>query len=371
MKRKSTSNFRVGIATVVLGLVGAAALPLAAQASSGPKVLKHANPQINIIEAGSIPSRLAVYVALYDGLFQKYGLNVSLVEASGGTQAAALLSGGAVQFEAGQVSDALNQVVAGVPITAVAQTADRLSNSMTVSPSLASALKKHGLAALANVPIGITSVGSGTWEYAELLAKQGGLTASQTDLVAIGANQVTDYQDFLAGRVKALVFGDPLDLRATGTGQAIWAADEENFSHGVTKKYPALVKLGKKPYIFTWTFTTTAYANAHPVIVQDFADAMTAAQNYILHHSAAKIGQQLAQHNPTFSAFGGGYLTESIKRMVAAGAIVPSVIPSLAGYNNAVAYQALTDAPIASIPYSRVVNTTYGTIAKKKIGNKF
>lgn len=371
MNRKYASKFSVGIMATAIGLFGVVAAPLSVQAASAPKLVKHAEPEINIVEAGSIPGRLSVYVALYNRLFQKYGLDVHLLEGSSGTQAASLLSGGAAQFEAGQVSDALNQVVAGVPITAVASMSNRLSNSMIVSPTLQSALKSRGLSALANVPIGITGVGSGTWEYAELLAKQGNLSTSQINLIPIGANQVTVYQDFISGRVKGLVFGDPVDLRITGTGKAVWAADEQNLLHGVTKKYPTLVKMSKEPYIFDWCFTTTSYANAHPVIVQDFANAIIAAQNYILHHSAAKIGAELAQNNPSFSAFGTGYLTESVKRMVASGAIVPSVIPTLAGFNNAVAYQAVTDAAIGKIPYSQVVNPSYAIKAKKLVGNKF
>ncbi|HUY06129.1 MAG TPA: ABC transporter substrate-binding protein [Acidimicrobiales bacterium] len=353
-----------------IGLFGAVVAPLSVQATSAPKLVKHTEPEINLVEAGSIPGRLSVYVALYNRLFQRFGLDVHLVEASSGTQAASLLSGGAAQFEAGQVSDALNQVVAGVPITAIASMSNRISNSMIVSPTLQSDLNSKGLAALANVPIGITGVGSGTWEYAELLAKQANLSTSQINLVPIGANQVTVYQDFVSGRVKGLVFGDPVDLELTGTGQAIWAADEQNVSHGVAKKYPTLVKMAKEPYIFDWCFTTTSYAHSHPVIVQDFANAIIAAQNYILHHSAAKIGSELAQNNPSFSAFGSGYLTESVKRMVKSGAIVSSVIPTKAGFSNAVAYQAVTDPALSKIPYSQVVNASYAIKAKKIVGNK-
>jgi NitT/TauT family transport system substrate-binding protein len=321
---------------------------------------------INVIEAGSTPGRLPFYVALYGGIFQKYGLKVNLLEAQSGSQAAQLLAGGKVQYELGQVVDALNVAQAGDQVDALALLTDKYENTLIVASKYKN--KVTNFAQLAGVPIGITGVGSGTWQLANFVAQQGHIPTSQLNMVNVGTAAITSGQSLISGRIGAQVATDPADLKLVDSGAAYFLADALDISNGASKQYPAFVKLATEPYIYTWAFSTKSYVSANPGITQKFLDALQAAENQTFKDTPAQTAA-LLKPNPELGPFGQPLLTQLVTRLLDTSKSLPTTlaIPQ-ANYANTVSFAAQIKSSYSSVAYSSVVDNTFANKAAQTVG---
>jgi ABC-type nitrate/sulfonate/bicarbonate transport system substrate-binding protein len=321
---------------------------------------------VDVIEAGSTPGRLPFYAALYGGIFQKYGLKVNLLEAQSGSQAAQLLAGDKVQFELGQVVDGLNVAQAGVPIDALALLTDKYENTVVVGAKYKDKVKNFS--DLAGVPIGITGVGSGTWQLANFVGQQGHLSSSQLDMVNVGTASITSGQSLISGRIGAQVATDPADLKLVDSGAAYFLADPLDISNGASKQYPGFVKLATEPYIYTWAFSTKSYVSANPAITQKFLDALQAGENLIFKNTPAQTAALLTG-NEELGPFGQQLLTQLVTRLRDTSKSLPATlaIPQV-NYTNTVAFATQLKSSYSSVAYSSVVDNQFADKAAKSVG---
>lgn len=347
------------VVTLATGLAGCNGASSSSSTSGGLT-------SINVLEAGALPSRLPFYVALYGNIFQKHGLSVKLLEASGGAQVAQLLSGGKVQFALGQVVDELNVHNAGVPVSSIAMLTDKYENTLVVGKQYGG--KINDLPDLADEPIGITAVGSGTWQFANFAASLGHVPSSKLNLVSIGSAALTSGQDLVSGRIAVTVTGDPAAVKLVGSGEGKYLLDSLDLSHGVSSKYPGFIHLSQEPFIFTWAYGTQSYISSNKKTTQEFVDALQEARNYIFSHSAGQVAQ-LVSKNSEFAPFGTTYLSQSVTRLRDTSKSLPTTlaIPKV-NFTNAVAYASQVKSAYGSDKYSDVVDNTFANAAAKAVG---
>jgi ABC-type nitrate/sulfonate/bicarbonate transport system substrate-binding protein len=353
--------FLVAATIAISGCSSSSSAPSAGGSSSSGQLTS-----IDVIEAGSTPGRLPFYVALYSGIFQKYGLKVNLLEAQSGSQAAQLLAGGKVQFELGQVVDGLNVAQAGDPIDALALLTDKYENTLIVSSKYKNTVKNF--TDLANVPIGITGVGSGTWQLANFVGQQGQIPSSQLHMVNVGTAAITSGQSLIAGRIGAQVATDPADLKLVDSGDAFFLADALNLNNGASKQYPGFVKLATEPYIYTWAFSTKSYVSANPGTTQKFVDALQAAENQIFKDTPAQTAALLSQ-NAELGPFGSNLLAQLVTRLrdTSKSLSTTLAIPQV-NYANTVAFAAQLKSSYSSVTYSSVVDNDFANKAAQAVG---
>ncbi len=321
---------------------------------------------ITVIEGGATPGRLPFYVALYSGLFAKYGLKVTLAEASSDAQASQVLAGGKVQYELGLVTDSLNLALDNEPVDALAMMTDRYFETVLVAKKYQGKIKNFS--DLAGIPFGITGVGSGTWQLAQFIAKAGKVPASEMDLVDVGAATIASGQALSSGRVAVMICSDPTDLQLVDSGKAYYLADTIDLKDGAGAQYPAFVKLATEPYIYNWLFGSKSYVSTHGQVTQDLLDAMQAAQDQIYRDTPAQTATILAK-NPEFAPYSHKLLTQLVtrERDTSKGLPLTLTIPK-ANYANTVSFAAQLKGSYSSVAYADVVDNVFANKAAKTVG---
>jgi ABC-type nitrate/sulfonate/bicarbonate transport system substrate-binding protein len=114
-----------------------------------------------IMTSGSASERDgAVYVAQDQGLFRKYGLDVSFVQVRNGPVAMSALSSGETQFHWGSVSGAnLGAIAEGTDLVFVAGFINRLSGMFVANPKIKVPADLKGKS------IGVNSLSGGGWIF--------------------------------------------------------------------------------------------------------------------------------------------------------------------------------------------------------------
>lgn len=360
-------RFPKPITAIALSLVAAAGTLAGCSGGSGSPSSSGGPTDINVVEAGSTPGRLPFYAALYGGIFEKYGLKVNLLQAQSGSQAAQLLGGGKVQFELGQVVDGLDVAQAGEPIDALAMLTDKYENNLVVGTKYKDKVKNFS--DLANVPIGITGVGSGTWQLANFVGQQGHLPPGQVNLVNVGTAAITSGQSLISGRIGAQVATDPADLKLVDSGAAYFLADSLDVNNGATQQYPDFVKLATEPYIYNWAFSTKAYVNANPDITQKFLNALQEGENLIYKNTPDQTAALLTK-NEELGPFGPQLLTQLVTRLRDTSKSLPTTlsIPE-ENYTNTVSFATQLKSSYSSVAYSSVVDNQFADKAAQTVGH--
>lgn len=361
LRRTLFANTAV-VAALGVTLAACGSSSSSSSSASAPKTLT----PITVLEAGSLPGRMPFYVALYGGIFQKYGLKAQLSEAASGSQVGQLLAGGKAQFGLGQVTDALGILNGGEPVSAVAMLSDKLENTIIVGEQYAGKIKT--LSDLANQPIGITALGSGTQQFADYSCSLGKVPDSECDLTAVGSTALTSGQDLVSGRLVATVTGDPAAVALVGEGKAKYLLDSLDPTDSLGKNYPQFLKLAEEPFIFTWAYGSKSYIDSHKKVTQEFVDALQAARNYIFTHTPAQTAKLLVQV-PEFTAFGTKYLAQTVIRLRDTSKSLPTslVIPQI-NFTNTVAYASQVANIYGKDHYADVVDNSFANSAAKTVG---
>ncbi len=350
----------ISVATAFAATGTAVAKTRAHAASSGTKV--------TLVEAGATPGRFLGYVALWGGFFKEEGLNVQLVETASGAQSDQLLAGGQVDFDMGQFTDALNTQLAGEGVDMLANIYSRYANSVIVRTSEKSQVKSF--ADIANIPIGITAVGSGTWQLINFLGSLGHVPSSNLHMINIGAPAITAGTSLTSGAVDAQVSNDPTDLKLVASGQAYFLADPMNMNYGVGRNYPAFKKLAGEQYIYNSIIATKSFVSSHKSVTQKFMNALQLAANYVQHEPASKVAA-LVLRNPQETPFGKTLLTQTVSDAVKVAHSLPKTlaVTSLA-YSNTQSFAAQLQSQYSSVSMGTVVNNSFAKNALKAIGTK-
>src|SRR5437870_2056976 len=136
-----------------------------------PSTAQAAPPSKVVMTTGSVSEReAALYIAQDQGLFRRYGLDVSLVQVRNGPVGMSALSSGESQLHWGSVSAAnLGAIAEGADLVFVAGFINRLTGVFLANPKIKSPLELKGKT------IGVNSLSGGAWIFSMLTLDYWGL----------------------------------------------------------------------------------------------------------------------------------------------------------------------------------------------------
>jgi len=153
-----------------------------------------------LVTTGSSSEREgALYVALDQGYFRKYGLDLTLVQVRNGPVGMSALSSGESLLHWGSASAAnLGAIAEGADLVFVAGFINRLTGTFAVNPTINSPAELKGKS------LGVNSLSGGTWIFTMLTLDHWGLSPGRDKIQmrALGDNSVVS-QALLAGNVDA------------------------------------------------------------------------------------------------------------------------------------------------------------------------
>jgi len=129
-----------------------------------------------IMTTGSLSEREGVvYVAQDQGLFRKYGMDLSFVQVRNGPVGMSALSSGETQFHWGSVSGAnLGAISEGADLVFVAGFINKLTGNFIANPKIKSPAELKGKS------LGVNSLSGGGWIFTMLISTTGALRPSAT-----------------------------------------------------------------------------------------------------------------------------------------------------------------------------------------------
>lgn len=195
------------VASLVVGLLGAAFPPSSLGAPSGPVVVRTAY-------SSAAGSEVVLFAAADGGFFTRNGLDVSTTRISGGSTAVIqVLASGTIDVAQIGAGAATNAAVRGVPVAVVADDYDRLIASIWAKePSITS------IRNLRNRTIGITNVGTVSDFYARIaLLREGLVPDRDVKLLSVGGVE-TCFAALTVGEVAACVLLSPYTILAPKQG---------------------------------------------------------------------------------------------------------------------------------------------------------
>jgi NitT/TauT family transport system substrate-binding protein len=246
----------------------------------------HAAEKVRVTQAGSQLYRLPMYVALLNGYFKDENLDVEIVSTSSGSDSIKMMVGGAVEFEDGPPVDLVNLRKQQIEAKAIAILNARLNNSIIVPKAKAGQIRQFS--DLKGKTVGMTGVGSGTWQVVAALAKESGIDLDSVSSVAVGSDGVMT--TFLAGRLDALSYVDPEDYLLLKNGDAVALVD---FNDPATHR-----RYFGDETIFNQIVVMESYAKAHPAIVQSFVNGLQKALTWISQRKPEDVAALMKTYEP-------------------------------------------------------------------------
>src|SRR5438094_5754356 len=163
-----------------------------------------ATPSKVVMTTGSLSEReAALYIAQEQGLFRRYGLDVSLVQVRNGPVGMSALSSGETQFHWGSVSAAnLGAIAEGADLVFVAGFINKLTGNFIANPKIKSPAELRGKS------LGVNSLSGGGWIFTMLTLDYWGLVPERDKIQfrSLGDQSVM-VQGFMAGTVDAVLVG--------------------------------------------------------------------------------------------------------------------------------------------------------------------
>lgn len=323
--------------------------PATAAAAAAPKNLG----KVRISHATVGVFRLPLYVALQNGYFKDEGLDVEIIDSKSGSDAMKLLAGGGTEFGVGQLLDAVNLQREGIDCKGIAIATNRMTNSITVRKDLAASIKSMQ-DLKAPKTIGITSVGSGTWQFAVYMAKLQGIPAEQLNLVAVGAGTAA-IQAMEAGKLDAMSMADPENYQVVADGAAVFLYDTADVAQH--KQY-----IGDS-YLNNQIMTLGSTIKSKPEVVQAIVNAYQRAIVWDSTHTPEEIAKVILGY-PSWQGTDQKVLVDMLKRG-ASGNPKTALIEKDA-FDNGIKLPLAVGAIDKAMPYEQVISTEFAQNAIKK-----
>ena len=311
--------------------------------------------KVRISQAEYNLTRLPLYVALLKGYFKDEGLDCQLLVVNSGPNASKMLAGGALEFVAGPPLGVLQLRAQGIDAKIISDLSYRGSNSIVVQTSKADQIKS--MKDIAGPLIGITGVGSQTWQWVIILAKAAGVDTNGLKFVSLGGSSIVGA--FTAGRIDVLSYADPEPYELVASGQAKFLVDLSDVE--TQRKF-----IGDK-FLFGIVAAMTDYTKAHPDVVQKFANALQRAFSWI----DANKGQataDLLENSTTFYKDSGFNMMKHDLLMAMLKRSEPAFPPDgtidRALYENTTKYLSMVSKDIA--PYQDAVDNSFAAEAARK-----
>jgi NitT/TauT family transport system substrate-binding protein len=324
---------------MLIGTILALALAGSAQAAELTKV--------HIGHAGVGLFRLPLYVAIENGFFADEGLDLEVIDTQSGSDADKMLAGGAVEFVTAPLVDTINLNKQGIHAIGVANLFDRVYNSVVVQKKLAGEVKQFS--DLKGRTVGMTGVGSGTWQFALLMAAVNHMTRDDLNLVAVGTGAAV-MGAVHAGRIDAMVYADPEITELIQTGEVTMLVD--SMDEATHRKY-----IGNSA-LHSEIFTTETYIKQKPQIVQAFVNAIQRAIVWENSHTPQEVSTLISKYpGYAVSNYDPAIMLTSVTRS-RAGWPPSAVIPREAVDNSMKIVQTIgvIDAPM---PFDQLIDNSF------------
>jgi NitT/TauT family transport system substrate-binding protein len=249
LRRQSEEKGRIDVKTAKRALVSCC-FALALYAATDLAVAKELESRDITLGVGgkSLLYYLPLTIAEQRGYFKEEGLNITINDFAGGSQALQALIGGSVEVVTGGYEHTLNMQVKGQDIRAVIELA-RNATVLAVRKSKAGVIKS--IADLRGTKIGVTAPGSSTYFFVVYLLSKAGLKPADVSFVGVGGGAGA-VAGMVTGELDALSNLDPVISRLESDGAAVALADsrtakgtEEIFGGPV----PAAVLYARKEFI--------------------------------------------------------------------------------------------------------------------------
>jgi NitT/TauT family transport system substrate-binding protein len=245
--------------TLLRGGMGLSAAALIAACSSGGGTTKTASgASVTSMTAGWSTASGGcgpLWVGVDQGIFKKYGLNVSPIM-SGSTASATAVVAGKSQIYYGEATSAFQAVTQGQPLQIVGTFRDYGLFYFMTGPGITSAAQLKGK------PIAISSVGDSTDLSTRNALATLGIPVSDVTLLATGTSDAREAA-LLTGKVAATLLTNP-------------TADE-----AVAKGCKILVDQTKQLFVGSAVITDKSYGQQNPDAVVNFLKAMVEAVKFM------------------------------------------------------------------------------------------
>lgn len=345
MSTKSTKTTAIGRHWI------AAIIVVALTAMQGTAGL--AAEKVTLSHAGATLLRLPLYVAIQNGYFKDEGIDLEIVSTRSGSAAMKMLAGGSVNFSTGQLLDAVNLNKQDIHVRGVAMLTQRLSNSIVVRKALADKVKS--MKDLKGRTVGVTSVGSGTWQFAVFIASLEGMKKEELNFIGVGAGPNV-IGAIKSGRVDAMSYADPENLKLVQDGDAAFLVD---MTDEATHK-----RLVGDTYLNNQVMVLKKYAESNPQQVQGFVNAIQRAINWVNSHTVEE-NAKVIHGFPAFSKLTPAHFLTSVKRALPGG-VAKTVEVSKNAFNNAMKFPLAVGALKTPMAYDRLIDDRFAKNAVKK-----
>jgi NitT/TauT family transport system substrate-binding protein len=265
-----------------------------------------------------------------------------------------LLAGGGVEFAVGQLLDAVNLQREGIDAKGIAILTNRMTNSITVKKALAGQIKSFQDIKTQKRTIGVTSVGSGTWQFAVYMAKLQGIAKEDLNLVAVGAGTAA-ISAMKAGKLDAMSMADPENYQVVADGDAVFLYDTADVAQH--KQY-----IGDT-YLNNQVMTLGAYIKSKPEVVQAFANAYQRAIVWDSGHTPEEIAKVILGYQG-WQGTDQKVLVDMLKR--GASGNPKSAVIEKDAFDNGIKLPLAVGAIDKAMLFEQVINTDFAQNAVKK-----
>jgi len=201
-----------------------------------------------------------LYTALYNGLFNKYGIKVEHVTLRGGVVALAALASDEIQFVYCSADPMIPRIAAGAEAKLVGSPLVGLPWVLMARQEVKKPADLKGKSIAVSRPGGLTD------QLAKAVLKKFSLTTQEVRLLHIGGTgQLEPYNAMLQGMVQAVLLTPPLDVRARRDGfHLVYNLNELDV-----------------PSIYSSVFANLKESKERPVLVQRFVAALAEAIHFV------------------------------------------------------------------------------------------
>lgn len=213
---------------------------------------------------------VCAWIAQDRGYFRRFGLDVTIISIQGGSKTMAAMAGGDVPLAFSAGSDVITAGSRGVPVTLIAGLIDKFPYDFVVAKSITGAAQLKGSK-------GAISGFGGSSHFAAVYGLQKlGVDPQDVTLLQVG-NETARLAALQSGQIQFTVLTAGLDLEAFDMG------------------YKPMLKLytSDQPYQHTGLAANTAWAKAHPSIVDAFMKGIVMGSVYVKDPITAAAAQAL------------------------------------------------------------------------------
>lgn len=309
---------------------------------------------VTISHAGATLLRMPLYIAIQKGFFRDEGIELQVVETRSGSDAIKMLAGGAVDFSVSQLIDDALLNKRGIPARGIAMLSSRLTNSLIVRRPMEGQIKT--VADIKGHNLGVTGIGSGTWQFAIYVTKLAGLKQSDFNVVSVGPGAPV-MAAVKAGSVDVMSYADPEDYQLVAAGDAAYLVDMTNEA---THK-----RLIGDSYVNNLVIAREDYLRKNPKAAAGFVHAIQRALSWAKGRPGAEIAQVIHDY-PAFRRYEMAPFSASVQKMVPAGLPETAVVTHEA-FDNAIKLAVAVGALDAPPPFEQLIDNRFAEQAAQSI----